>query len=72
MTIEIIESAPRRTGRPPGKKNAPKAASQACPGVAPAPQYDRMRAPVWTANPAAPSRAGALNHTRIESRGYRC
>ena len=40
--------------------------------VVPPPQYDRMRAPVWIATLAAPSRAGALNHQRIESRGFRC
>lgn len=38
----------------------------------PAPQYDRMRAPVWTQTPAAPVRSGALDHQRIGSRGFRC
>jgi len=57
-----------RKGRPVGSKPPqPRPAN-----VVPPPQYDRMRAPVWTANPAAPARAGALNHTRIESRGFRC
>ncbi len=57
-----------RRGRPPGRKPAPPRPANAVPPA----QYDRMRAPVWTANPAAPTRAGALNHTRIESRGFRC
>ncbi|GKS97013.1 hypothetical protein [Acidovorax sp. SUPP2825] len=35
-------------------------------------QYDRMRAPVWTTNPAPATRAGADDHQRIASRGYRC
>ena len=46
--------------------------SQRSPDVAPPPQYDRLRAPVWTPPPAAPARAGALNHKDIESRGFRC
>lgn len=41
-------------------------------GAVPAPQYDRMRAPVWTTPPAAPARAGALNHKSVGSRGFRC
>ncbi|WCM88539.1 hypothetical protein [Acidovorax sp. NCPPB 3576] len=35
-------------------------------------QYDRMRAPVWTTNPAPATRAGANDHRRIDSRSYRC
>lgn len=57
-----------RRGRPQGRKPTPPRPANAVPPA----QYDRMRAPVWTANPAAPTRAGALNHTRIESRGFRC
>ena len=57
-----------RKGRPAGPKPTPPRPANAVPPA----QYDRMRAPVWTANPAAPSRAGALNHQRIESRGFRC
>lgn len=57
-----------RKGRPPGRTPTPPRPANAVPPA----QYDRMRAPVWTANPAAPARAGALNHTRIESRGFRC
>ena len=57
-----------RKGRPAGSRPPqPRPAN-----VVPPPQYDRMRAPIWTATPAAPSRPGALDHARIESRGYRC
>lgn len=35
-------------------------------------QYDLMRAPVWTTSPAPATRAGADDHKRIDSRGYRC
>ena len=57
-----------RKGRPAGSRPPqPRPAN-----VVPPPQYDRMRAPIWTATPAAPARPGALDHARIESRGYRC
>lgn len=57
-----------RRGRPPGpSKQIPKPANPV-----PPPQYDRMRAPVWTTSPTAPVRAGALNHKSIESKGFRC
>ena len=57
-----------RKGRPVGSKpTQPRPAN-----VVPPAQYDRMRAPIWTATPAAPARPGALDHARIESRGYRC
>ena len=59
-------------GRPQGVRNKPKAPAPTLPHTVPAPQYDRMRAPIWTATPAAPARPGALDHARIESRGYRC
>ncbi|MBP3979914.1 MULTISPECIES: hypothetical protein [Acidovorax] len=58
-------------GRPLGSLNKPKPHARPT-NVVPAAQYDRMRAPVWTAIPAAPVRAGALNHMSIESRGFRC
>lgn len=57
-----------RKGRTPGRKPAPPRPAD----LVPPPQYDRMRAPVWIANPSAPARAGALNHNRIKSRGFRC
>jgi hypothetical protein len=40
--------------------------------IAPAPRYDRMRAPVLTSPPAAPLRAGADDHKRIASFGVHC
>lgn len=40
--------------------------------IAPAPRYDRMRAPVLTSPPAAPLRAGANDHKRIASFGVHC
>ena len=58
-------------GRPLGSLNKSKPRARPA-NVVPAAQYDRMRAPVWTVTPAAPVRAGALNHMSIESRGFRC
>ncbi|GKT22551.1 hypothetical protein [Acidovorax sp. SUPP3334] len=55
-------------GRPRGKVQAPPRPEDAVPPA----QYDRMRAPAWTRNPAPAARAGADDHRRIESRGYRC
>ncbi len=40
--------------------------------LTPPAQYDRMRAPVWTHNPAPAARAGADGHKSIGSRGVRC
>lgn len=59
-------------GRPKGSRNKPKAQATKPFGMTPPAQYDRMRAPVWTRSPAPPVRDGALDHQRIESRGFRC
>ncbi|WP_146749187.1 hypothetical protein [Paracidovorax anthurii] len=57
------------TGRPRGSRNRPKPVQNNL--VEPA-QYDRMRAPIWTTNPAPATRAGADDHKHIASRGWRC
>jgi hypothetical protein len=61
--------ADQRLGRP---RNRGFASPTRPADAVPAPQYDRMRAPVWTHNPAPPARAGADAHKGIGSRGYRC
>lgn len=67
----MAEFVKASAGRPLGSLNKPKPHARPA-NLVPAAQYDRMRAPVWTATPAAPVRAGALNHMSIESRGFRC
>ncbi|ASI69894.1 hypothetical protein BA022_15860 [Diaphorobacter nitroreducens] len=55
-------------GRPRGKvQPTPRLA-----GAVPPAQYDVMRAPTWTTSPAPAARAGADDHKRIQSRGFRC
>ena len=55
-------------GRPRGPAKAEPSATNPTPPA----QYDRMRAPVWTHNPAPAARAGADAHKSIGSRGFRC
>lgn len=59
---------PDGRGRPKGQvQPAPRPAN-----AVPPPQYDCMRAPIWTGSLATPVRDGALDHQQIESRGFRC
>ena len=72
LTPRQYSGLPGDSRRTKARKRAVATAPQRPEGVVEAARYDRMRAPVWEPAASAPTRPGAHDFQRVESRGLRC